>query len=85
MVYIPLGQEAKVKGKAAVDVIGSRLGKSGSSWIQLGLIELVGNGSVLTITPFLIPVISVAIVSWMLAIRYLNKEFQRQDQEMLAQ
>jgi len=34
MSYIPLDQDSKVKGKAAIEVLGSRFGKSGGSFIQ---------------------------------------------------
>lgn len=80
MVFIPLDRESKTKGKAAIDVVGSRLGKSGSSWVQIALIELVGTGSVLSVTPFLVPFVVLTIVSWMFAVRNLNKEFARQEE-----
>ena len=43
MAYIPLDQEAKVKGKAAIDVVGMRLGKAGGSLLQQALIAVFGS------------------------------------------
>jgi AAA family ATP:ADP antiporter len=43
MAYIPLDPESKVKGKAAIDVLGSRIGKSGGSLIQQVLVFFFGN------------------------------------------
>lgn len=82
MVFIPLDQESKTKGKAAIDVVGSRFGKSGSSWIQIALIDLLGTGSVLSITSYLLPVIAVTVIGWMFAVRYLAKEFEAQDRSL---
>ena len=77
MAYIPLDMESKVKGKAAIDVVGSRLGKSGAAWIQIVLIQLVGTGSVLSITHALVPIIGCTVVFWILSVRSLNKEFEK--------
>lgn len=82
MSYIPLDQESKVKGKAAIDVVGSRLGKSGAAWIQIVLIQIAGTGSVLSITHFLLPLIGCTILFWILSVRSLNKQFIVREQKL---
>ena len=74
MAYIPLDEETKVKGKAAVDVVASRFGKSGSSWLQVVFMEMVGTGSIFGVVPFLAPFIFVAVVGWVIAIFYLQRQ-----------
>lgn len=73
MAYIPLDQEQKVKGKAAIDVVGARLGKSGGSFIQQGL--LLGFGSMAAITPYLGVILIAIIVLWIIAAKALGKQF----------
>lgn len=73
MAYIPLDQEQKVKGKAAIDVVGARLGKSGGSFIQQGL--LVVFGSIAAITPYVAIAMVAFIVAWMFAVRSLSRQF----------
>merc|ERR1712070_1324895 len=51
MAYIPLDAEQKSKGKAAIDVIGNPLGKSGGSFVQQVMIFVFG--SLATSAPYL--------------------------------
>lgn len=73
MSYIPLDPESKVKGKAAIDVVGARLGKSGGSLIQQVL--LIVCGSIAAITPYIAIILFGIIAVWLIAVRSLSKQF----------
>lgn len=73
MAYIPLSHECKLKGKAAIDGVGSRLGKSGGSFIHQGLLMMLGT--LAASTPYIAAILLVMIVVWMMAVRSLGKQF----------
>lgn len=76
MTYIPLDQESKVKGKAAIDTVGARLGKAGGSAIQIGLIAI--SGSLAAVTPQIGLILFFIIAAWLWAVNTLDKiEFKK--------
>ena len=74
MSYIPLDDELKTKGKAAVDVVGGRLGKSGGALIQFLLFAVPGNNFT-NCAGILAIICGVMLVVWILAVISLSKEF----------
>ena len=84
MSYIPLSEDLRVKGKAAVDVVGGRLGKSGGSVIQAVLIGIVGVGTAdpqLAIMPYLFAFVVVTAIVWLYAIGSLSGLFDKANKE----
>lgn len=75
LAFIPLSQESKLKGKAAIDGVGSRIGKSGGSVVQQGL--LIVFGSVMGTTPIVAIFFLIALGGWIGAVRILGKKFQQ--------
>lgn len=78
MSYIPLDQELKVKGKAAVDVIGGRLGKSGGAVIQQFLLVVTSTTATqITIAPYTCTIMIVVILAWIFAAGGLSKLYNQ--------
>mmetsp|Transcript_24648 Transcript_24648/g.36142 ORF Transcript_24648/g.36142 Transcript_24648/m.36142 type:complete len:661 (+) Transcript_24648:113-2095(+) len=78
MAYIPLGEEAKIQGKAAVDVFGARLGRSVGSIYQQVLVSVVNGGaltSILQFAPQLGLLYGVTIVVWYNSVLALGSLF----------
>lgn len=75
MAYIPLDAELKVKGKAAVDIMGGRVGKLSGSLVQGFLLSFVTLGTQTAIAPYILVLLMVVLAFWVMAICGLHKEF----------
>ncbi|MDR2107129.1 MAG: NTP/NDP exchange transporter [Holosporaceae bacterium] len=82
MSYIPLDEELKSKGKAAVDVIGGRAGKSGGAAIQFLLLNVIFTGSSLVqLAPLIAIIFAIILLVWFFAVCGLNREFLKLSSE----
>jgi AAA family ATP:ADP antiporter len=73
MSFIPLSAESKIKGKAVVDGICSRLGKSGGSVIHQGL--LLSFSTITASAPYVAGFLLAIISVWIVATRNLGRRF----------
>jgi AAA family ATP:ADP antiporter len=80
MAYIPLDEESKTKGKAAIDVLGSRLGKSGGSLIQQFLVVCFGD--IVKASPALMGVFYIVQGYWIYSVRKLSVLFEEKKKNM---
>ncbi len=74
MAFIPLSRECRLKGKAAIDGVGSRLGKSGGAIMYQCLIMMLGSVSLCT--PYVAVILAFVIAGWIYAVKRLGKQFQ---------
>ncbi len=72
MAYIPLDDELKTKGKAAVDVIGGRAGKAGGAMVQSWLLILFATKDVVAIAPIAFATFVVIALAWLFAVKALS-------------
>lgn len=83
MAYIPLDDELKTKGKAAVDVIGGRAGKAGGAFVQSNLQMIFaataissGVNAVSITAPYAFVIFLVVCVMWLFSVKGLSKKVQ---------
>ncbi len=76
MAYIPLDAELRSKGKAAVDVTGGRLGKSGGSLVIFLLTTIFPGMPLPSLAPFLAVISLVIIAGWFISVGKLNKSLK---------
>jgi AAA family ATP:ADP antiporter len=74
MSYIPLDQESKIKGKAAVDVIGGRLGKAMGGYVQQ-ILFIATAGSALTLAPIFAVIVAIVILVWLFSVKALGRRY----------
>lgn len=73
MAFIPLDHEIKLKGKAAIDGVGSRFGKSGGSFIHQGM--LMFFGTLASSAPYVGAILLAVVIGWIIAVKSLGKQF----------
>jgi AAA family ATP:ADP antiporter len=77
MLYIPLDNELKTKGKAAVDIVSSKIGKSSSGLIQSMLFTILPNATAVSIAPFMMLIFIAACIIWIRAVKIIYFEYRK--------
>ena len=75
MAFVPLTHEERLKGKASIDGVGSRLGKSGGALIHSGLLMVFSSLAVSA--PYIAAILMIVICLWIYAIGVLGVEYHR--------
>lgn len=76
MAYIPLSKDFKTKGKAAVDVVGSRLGKSGGALTFFIIQTILPGVALVQLIPLLAGMTILILAAWITAVFKLDKSIK---------
>lgn len=79
LAFLALDSESRLRGKAAIDGLGSGVGKSGASITYQAMI--LGMGSISLSTPYIAGILTLVFTAWIYSVRYISKEFKAKSEE----
>jgi len=74
LAFLALDSESRLRGKAAIDGLGSGVGKSGASLTYQALI--LSLGSISLSTPYIAGILVAVFAAWIYSVRFISKEFK---------
>lgn len=77
MLYIPLDNELRTKGKAAVDIASAKVGKSSSGLVQAIIFTLLPTATFNSIAPILMIIFTAVCIAWIWAVKNVYFEYQK--------
>jgi ATP:ADP antiporter, AAA family len=77
MLYIPLDYNMKTRGKAATDLVGSKLGKALSGLVPVVLLSCSGFANYISMAPIIMVIFVIICGVWFFGVQLLSKEYQR--------
>ncbi|NRA73582.1 MAG: NTP/NDP exchange transporter [Rickettsiales bacterium] len=77
MSYIPLDVELQTKGKAAVDIVASRLSKSSGGLLQSTIFILFPAASFADVAPYFMIVFAAICLIWLVDVKLLYSEYRK--------
>ncbi len=82
LAFLNVDEEVRVKGKAAIDGLGSGIGKSGSSLTYQGFLILFGSLS--SCTPYIAVLLLFVFFGWFYSVRTIGQTFKKEPQLQTA-
>ena len=86
MAYLPLDNDIKTKGQAAVEVIAGRTGKAGGSATTYILTNIISVGSKISMHIYkIVPIAMMSLIAWIVSVIKLSNEYEEKILEIIKQ